>query len=397
MRPTLPVLLATASLLAACGRAPAPALASAVSDAPATSQAADRFATLQQLVANNDPAAEATLDREIGQAAGSPAAGPVSLAVWSEFLPFAQVAKQLPTLKAHGAMLFVAVKPEDLTSPDLFALWRAAHDQGVPIRPWLLLTVADGYWANKWNADAVRRHVERFLDGLTAAGLSTDWVTLDVEPPATLTTALGEHLKRFDLAGARSALAASSRSGSLSAARATYTALAGELHGRGVKLHAVTSSSVLDEPEPGRYRMQSALGTPVEGVPWDEVTFMAYRPEFEHLVGKLGPDLVYRYAAAAHALYGAKAGMDVGEVGSPGYPAPVPGYTDPAELTADLAAVQAAGISRADVYSLDGILQQGQADRWLAVPPAAKPAGNLKAALLRCFFQIMARTLPPGT
>jgi hypothetical protein len=402
MRIPVHALLVVTLLVTSCASAPAaPLPAGATAQGVAAldvATAAHRFAYLQSLASSTSAEAQASLESESVSSPTTLAlpAGVTTLAVWSEFLPFAVVEAQLPALKARGCMLFVAIKPEHIGSPALLSLWRAAKAQGVPIRPWLLLAPGAGYWANKWNASQVRAHVHLFLDDLKSNGLSTEWVTLDVEPPATLTKQLGTSLSHFDLVAARRALVDSSHSASLFEARASYQQLVDELHQAGVKLHAVTSSSVLDEPDSGQYRMQSALGTPIEGVAWDEVTFMAYRPEFEKLVGGLGADLVYRYAIDAKRMFGDRAGMDVGEVGSPGYPVPSPGYTDPAQLQADLAAVRAAGIGRADIYSLDGMVQLGGVGRWISAPAAARPPRSLKAALLRCFFKLIARTLPAG-
>lgn len=395
-----PVLTALAALsIAACQAAPQPAQAPFTASAAGAGLAAEaqRFARLEALAASGSPEAQALLDRELGEEA-TPAAvqeAPLRLAVWSEFLPYEEVERHLGDLAARGVTLYLAVTPERATSSGLFALLRAAAARGVPVRPWLLLREEDGYWANKWNAPQVRRHVLSFLDGLEAEGLSTGWIILDVEPPATLTGALAARLKRFDLVGAHRLLAAASRDGALSEARAAYGGLVETLHARGVKVQAVSTPMILDDA-PGHDRIESALGTPMSGVGWDEVSFMAYRPEFTRMVGRVGPDLVYRYALEARRRFGDRAGLDVGEVGSPGYPEPVPGYTDPRELEGDLAACRAAGLSRVNVFSLDGVIEQGGTARWLAVPEPAVPRREIKPALLRLFFRALARTLPEG-
>jgi hypothetical protein len=315
-------------------------------------------------------------------------------AIWSEFLPYAQVIEYLPALKARNFSLLVAVPPEKVKDPTLYELFARAQQLGVEVRPWLLVSAEDGYWANKWNYRQVSRYVQNVIEAMAVHQLRPQMITLDIEPPVSLTQPLAEHLERVDLLGARRLLVASSRDGSLREARDGYGQLVQSLHAQGIRVHAVTTPMVLDDMAVGRSRLQSALGVPVEGVSWDDVTFMAYRTEFLRLAGPLGGDVVHRYAKDAVRFFGARAGMDIGVIGSPGFGNPAPGYTDPRDLAVDLNAVRKAGVGRVNIFSLDGMIEQGGVERWSMVPEASPVKREAKALLLRALIQTVTRTLP---
>jgi len=159
-------------------------------------------------------------------------------------------------------------------------------------------------------------------------------------------------------------------------------------------VHAVTTPMVLDDLAVGKGRLQSALGIPVDGVDWDEVTFMAYRTEFMRLAGRMGGDIVHRYARDAHRHFGDRAGLDLGVIGTPGFGSQSLGYTDPQDLATDIQAARMGGVGRLNVFSLDGMLEQGGLDRWMTATSTASIKPEAKALFLRALVQAVARTLP---
>lgn len=317
------------------------------------------------------------------------------LSVWSEFLPFEKVQEQLPALKARGLSVLVAVTPEKSQDPALLALLQEAQRLGVEVRPWLLVAGEHGYWANKWNHAEVSRFAREVTARLASKGLRPAAITLDIEPPVSLTKPLAERLERIDLLGARRLLVASSKDGSLAEARSAYRSLVADMHAQGIRVHAVTTPMVLDDLVVGKGRLQGALGIPVEGVEWDEVTFMAYRSEFLRLAGRMGGDIVRRYAQDANRFFGARAGLDLGVIGTPGFGGPANGYTDPRELAIDLHAARMGGMGRVNLFSLDGLLEQGGVDRWVDATASAPVKREAKALFVRALVQAVARTLPP--
>lgn len=354
-----------------------------------------RLRLLKQLAEGGTQQGEQFIAETLGGSAPAPQpATETKLSVWSEFLPFATVAQYLPALKARSLSLLVAVTPEKAQDPALLTLLQEAQRLGVEVRPWLLVSGEHGYWANKWNHAEVSRFVRETTSTLTTRGLKPAAITLDIEPPVSLTKQLAERLEKIDLIGARRVLVASSRDGSLTEARSAYQRLVSDLHGRGIRVHAVTTPMLLDDLVVGQGRLQSALGIPVAGVDWDEVTFMAYRTEFRNLAGRMGGDIVRRYAQDANRFFGSRAGLDLGVIGTPGFAGSAHGYTDPQDLAIDLLAARAGGIGRMNLFSLDGMLEQGGIDRWAAATSSAPIKREAKALFVRALVQTVARTLP---
>lgn len=302
------------------------------------------------------------------------ASQPPRTGVWSEFITYTELERiWLPIAHKHRFDLYVAIRPADLKNPrKLISLWRAAAAKGVELRPWILLELKDGYWASKWNAAKVRAAVFTFLDLLKKENLTTKWVTLDIEPPAALMKKVMEDFANLRFISAWRVLKMSSQIGALSAARAEYQALVKDLHDQKIQVHAVTLPLILHDGKSGT--IQSALGVPTEGIDWDEVSFMVYRPEFTKILGPVGSDLVYLYAERAREKFGDRAGIDLGEIGDVQFPEPTQGFSHPEELRSDFTASRAAGLRRLHVYSLDG-MRDGMKD---GIKSAPRPAGTQK-------------------
>lgn len=328
--------------------------------------------------------------------AAEAAAAPARLtALWSEFIPYARVEKELPALKAAGVALHQAVSAERPDYDGFVRLYKKAGEAGVRVRPWLVLSDADGYWFNKWNAAKAEAFVEEFLRETERRGLKVDWLVFDLETPRGVIEEVRALIARRDLLGLRRLLVRKSREGSLREAAAAYASLVERLHARGIRVHAVTTCYLLHDVPGDARRLQGALGIPLDGVPWDEVSFMVYRVEFRMAYGDVGPGVVRRYARRAARLYGARAGIDVGEAGKVVYPAPFEGYSDPRDLADDAAAARAEGVRSVHAYSLDGMLDQGLG-RWLSPPPVAEPRADLWSRLFLAALDLGVRLLPRG-
>jgi hypothetical protein len=322
--------------------------------------------------------------------------GQASVSVWSEFTPFATVAQALPLLCEGQTGLNLAVHDGDWEQPEFASLWRQATDCGIPLHAWLLLKPELGYWVNAGNTGEVRDLVARFLAFMDSKGLKVSRLTFDLEPSPEFQRDMSERLVRWDFIGVLHILKDGASSSRLSEARADLNALVDTLHARQIQAHAVTMPFVIDDLEEGASRVQAALGIPFSGVAWDEVSFMLYRPEFQRALRGIGPRIIYDYALRAARLFPPeKLTIDLGEVGTVGYPDPVKGYVDPSELWKDMAAVQAAGVDRIGLYSLDGILEEGQFMKWIRVPTPSKPRASLLAELLERLITWARKALPP--
>jgi hypothetical protein len=314
------------------------------------------------------------------------------LSVWCEFLPYPDLIALLPELAVRGLWLNLAVQAERRDDPALFELLRAARSHGVTLRAWLLLDKADGYWPNAWNAAIVADAARRLLDAADRHGAPLEWLIFDFEPPPDLALRLAGFASEGRWWSLLGALRSARRENRVLRPEIVYQAIFDELRRAGVRRQIVTMPMSLDEPFGPR--LSGALGIDCLTLLADEFSVMAYRPEFARMAGPLTADIVGSYARTTVKLYGDTAGIAIGEIGSPGYPVPVPGYSDPADFQADLAACRAAGIASVSVFSLDGILEQGGLERWFDAPPVEAPGRDWRAARLRLTLAAATLLLP---
>lgn len=306
----------------------------------------------------------------------------------------AEVAGALPALARLGVSLCLAL-PSDRVGEDAFAsLTRRAADHGVSVRLWPLLPRVRGYWVGETNVD----DAAELLDAITRwRGLAVDGVSVDLEPAYAYSEAL-RAAQKTSPAGFVALLRSHVDAAAFARARDTLARAVDHARRAGLVLHAVTYPLVLDQPD-GTPAIEDAFDIPVNGIAWDEVSFMVYQTAFAQQVGEwLGPALVHSYARTAVARFGDRAGLDLGVVGDAGVGLdPGDRYPDPGPLRADVGAALDAGIplSRLRVYGLRGAIHAGGAPHWLAldtVTPRA-PAPSRMVDGLRNAVRLLANLL----
>lgn len=308
-------------------------------------------------------------------------APPEHVGVWSEFVPSREAQRHLPALAAHGAELYLALREGELDE-DTWALLAASREAGVPVRAWLQIPDA-GTWLNETNIGDFRRFSDRLLTDAAGRGLSPEWIILDIEPALMLGEALRRAATSGDLPSLVELLADQYDPAAFAQAARELAGMVDELHVRGVRVMAVTLPWVVDDAVDEDTDIQDLLNMPVRGVDWDEVSVIVYRPVLEEYLGgvSLSSSVVQRYAIAAQRYFGNRVELALGNIGSPGLLVPA-GYTDPADLTADLAAARSAAITRVSVFSQDGMIEQGGVSRWLdAMARPTQPSYALWSAV----------------
>jgi len=320
---------------------------------------------------------------------------PVSeLAVWSEFLPPQEVSGQLPALARFEADLYLAVQPDDL-GEDLLALLREAKTQNVGVRLWPQLPDL-GVWINETNAVEFGVYVFELLEWMAANDVSVDWIIFDLEPSFEYAEQLRGTLGEEGLAGVLDLLAAHRVPEDFEAARRTIAEIVEQLHSVDVRAMAVTLPWTIDDLADSDADLQDIFDTPLVGIGWDKISVMAYRPWFSDFVGaSLSPGFVGSYAESIAALFGDRAQVAIGNISSPGLLLPQ-GYSDPFDVTRDVAAARSAGVADVSLYSLDGMVLAGGAERWLAAasgPTLALNQADLPTVLMRQVFGLLDRAL----
>jgi len=320
------------------------------------------------------------------------------LAMWSEFMPPAEVQDALPFLERHGLRLFQAIHHDQLGDPGLAALFRAAGRRGIESRAWLLLDYPQGYWPNEENVDAFAAQARAFMLWAERERLPVQWITVDMELDWDRTHELEDELTSVSgiVEFARQTL---DREAHL-AARARYQGLVEEAHQRGFLVHCVTYPMVLDDHGDSDPAIQDVLNVPVEGIGWDQVSFMVYRSRYRAMWDPaMTSYLVYDYARDALFHYGERAALDLGitaphpdaEADYPLGPGAPTGYAEYHELAEDIAAAEAAGVPSIHLYGLDFVLQYPEPERWFDTSglPAQPPERDGPSEQIRELFSTL--------
>ena len=324
---------------------------------------------------------------EVGQVARD-----MEVGVYSEFLSASEVEAEIPRLWRQNVSVTIAVPAERIGNDDLATLIRAANDNDVEARLWLVLDRDQGYWPNEENLDLFAGEITRLLDWLDDEGLSASGIVYDMEPSLEYS----EQIRILDPANLDEIIALMSShidDDAFAASRARLTESVEEVQSRGLRAICVTYPQVLDDFLDGDDDMQDALDIPVRDVPFDEVAFMVYQSYFALIAGEwIGPALVRTFARDAVDHYGDGAVIALGKVGDAGiFESDENLYESPAVLTSDVAAAAAEGISRIEIYSLDGMVGLGNPDDWLDATITEPQAGGTSATadIVRAFVQTL--------
>lgn len=306
---------------------------------------------------------------------GDPSAGageacvdvvPSPLAVWSEFLTPVEVREQVPRLKRHGLSLYQNIRSREIGDPDVGDLLAEASCQGLEVRAWLTLPEEQGYWPNEKNVDVFAEEALALARWIRGAGWPVDWIVVDMEPDLQMLETLMDMLEEGDLLGAVRLLLENRNPAAFAEATAKYAAMVETLQDMGFRVMIVTFPLVLDGQGDGYSVVEDLMNTPVGGIPWDELSFMAYTSIFSRfLPGEVGPYLVYSYGKDALARYPGRAGLDLGVFGHAGMTGGE-GITDIEAFRAQVGAARQAGLERIHAFSLDGIVtDMPDPDRWM--------------------------------
>ncbi|MEM9187648.1 MAG: hypothetical protein AAGF12_00630 [Myxococcota bacterium] len=286
--------------------------------------------------------------------------------IWSEFVSYPKLSERgvLGPLAERQIELCAAVTPDRLA--DVGGLVDACRAEGVVLYLWPMLGDGDGRWARGDNHGAYSAFVDELLGQLDPAVLPQG-LALDFEPSI-------EDLRRLVRGDLRTATRGLFRRG----ANVDFAPLARAVHARGLRtLAAVPPVVVLDQNVRG---WQRVLDTPVEDLPCEAMSPMAYSSLFEgYSRGFLRREdarcLLAWAASRTRKKFGERAALSLGVVG-PGALGDEQAYRDPSELADDVGLARAAGVDDLALFSLDGVLVREPVESWLdafaTTPPARR-------------------------
>jgi hypothetical protein len=287
-------------------------------------------------------------------------------AVYVERVDYEQVEIELPTLATHTTELILAIEPNDVGTGALESVLLAARRHGVPVRAWPLLDDSLGYWPGEGNLEPLRGHVDELRRWNDRNGLGVERIVVTMQPPIAESRMLAAALGRGDLEAATPVLLDNRDPVAFAAAQAEWAEAVDEWHERGLFVDVVAWPHVLDDGGDDDLDLQDMLDSPIDGIAWDEIGVAVWQNFYGDEDARLGPELVRSYGASARERWGDAAVVVLGSVGDANELADTVGYLEPAALRTDASAAASAGLARIQLYSLDGMRDEGGSATWLA-------------------------------
>jgi hypothetical protein len=324
-------------------------------------------------------------------AAGAFAAEPPPierLAIWCEFMPYAEVEAQLPTLAEYECDLILHVERESFSDPDFAKLLRAAERRGVGVDAWLLLPYEKHLYVGQASVKAVRGLARRAADYFGTNRLKVRAFVFDCEPSPLLGRELFAAARALSWRRLERALQEQVDASQFRKDTAALNELVAELRGRGYAVDGAANRAFLDAQDRGNAVMEDALNAPVSGVEWDALSFITYRYQASALSYVA---MLNRYATLAKHLYGTRAAIDVGLIGNyDGIPqnaeraelfgggeafyAYLRGMRSADDLEEAVGTVLGCGVRRVNLYALDGAVSSvAGLEDWLKAARRARP------------------------
>jgi hypothetical protein len=310
------------------------------------------------------------------------------LAIWCEFLPYAEVVPRLPVLKKYGCDLILHVEKESFADPDFAKLLRAAERAGAGVDAWLLLPYEEHLYVGQASVQAVRALARRAADYFEQEDLKVRAFVFDCEPSPLLGRELFAAVRAKSPRQLTRTLRDQMDAEVFWRDTAEINGLIAELRGRGYAVDGAANRAFLDAQSRGNVALEDALNAPVSGVEWDALSFITYRYQASPLSYVA---MLNRYAPLAQRLYGKRAAIDVGLIGDYddipenaeraalfggggmfyGY---LRGMRSAFDLEEAVGTVLGCGVRRVNLYALDGaVTSVAGLENWLKAARRARP------------------------
>ncbi len=324
---------------------------------------------------------------------GAPASpARAELAIWCEFMPYADVLDTLPVLAKYRCDLLLHVGRKDVGDPDLARLCREARAQEVAVVAWFLLPYDEHLYVGEETVDATRELAMRFVAWAQREDLGVKWVVFDCEPSPLLGKELFASVRRGRVLELADILRGEKDPARFEKSVAGLNRLIEDLHGAGLRVMGAANRVFLDFMRYGNTTVQDSLNAPFSMVNWDRASFITYRYKASQVTYVA---MINRYATLARRYFGDRAALDLGLLGDQrGFPEhreraelfgggdQFIGYLNGMRSVYDLEEVTAVALGRGvkyiNLYSLDGAVDSvAGLDYWLKAASEARPAGGL--------------------
>ncbi len=276
--------------------------------------------------------------------------------IWSELVPYPMLcsAPVLHLLRERNLQVLLGVTPSQMGG--LEVLIKTYQDAGIKLGLWPMVDDSDGRWGSTFNAGLF----SEFVLQVSAFARQATTIAIDLEPPI----AIVHGLLRGDASAYRKLAAAKTWEPGTEILRA----LISTLQNRGHRCVAAVSPVLLGDAR-GQSAWQWLLGTPIDALPFDAISFMAYTSLLEGysrgLVNRrVATSLLAQTAMRSTKQWGHRASVSVGSVGVGALGDERP-YRNVAELEEDVAVAMACGAHDLALFDLSGVLAKSDPAAWL--------------------------------
>ncbi len=281
--------------------------------------------------------------------------------------------------------LNIAIFPETLNDENVSAL-ACLRESGVEIAFWILLKPDDGYFPNERNMSVFCSHAKEIVSKAVEAGVTPDYVAVDLEMPADQIFGLFNASPVGKLKGVVRLLRENIDPIRFVSARENLSEFVGWVRSRGIKTIAAILPWVALELEGQGNLIQNFMETPVGGINWDVISPMWYSSMFEGstkgiISQQVANRMAFESSLGLRFRYGDKAGISVGVTGT-GILGTEKTFESVGELVESIGAALAAGIRDISVYNLEGVVTRDDPEIWMSEIIAAKPRVPKKNRLL---------------
>ncbi len=175
------------------------------------------------------------------------------LAIWCEFLPYAEVEAQLPVLATYDCDLILHVERESFADPDFAKLLRAAARAGVGVDAWLLLPYQEHLYVGQASVKATRALARQAADFFGENNVQVRAFVFDCEPsPLAGARAVRGGAGEEPAATGAGRCATSSIAEAFRRDTAEINGLITELRGRGYAVDGAANRAFLDAQSAGQ-------------------------------------------------------------------------------------------------------------------------------------------------
>ncbi|MBN2189625.1 MAG: hypothetical protein JW728_00245 [Candidatus Aureabacteria bacterium] len=337
----------------------------------------------------------------------------VKIGLWCEFLPYSRVKDYIRDMGEQDITLILHIGPSDIGNPDLVSLLKKAEQCHVDVRAWFLLPYEEDLYFCEDTLDNTEDFVNDFIDWVKRDGIGIKWVVFDCEPTPSTGREFFRYVREKDIVSFIGHLKKNKNEKRFKRSVHRMNKIIGRLHKEGFFVAGTSNRMILEGLYFRNISLQDSLNVPFTMLDWDELSFLVYRYKASQ-IDYLG--MVKRYAKIAKKYFGGKGVLDIGLIGDnrkipenekrmdlfggeKKFTDLLIGIDNPLELAEIVDIIKKNGLSRVNVYSLDGIAVSGYSlAAWFEndVPPDKRyftHIASIKAGLTNASLQLIYNVL----